>query len=335
MKADLIQQFPDPVAYRDELMAEGATQPLPLVPTSHEGLLGELPAPPPGRRGWPWDRQTIPPPDAGAEWPSITVVTPSYQQADYLEETIRSVLLQNYPRLEFIVVDGGSMDDSAVIIERYRPWLSFARTIRDRGQAHALNLGFSLAGGTLRGWLNSDDFYLPGALQRIAARWRSSRADVLYGDSLQLIQADGRCSYAAAKLAHGRYVKYPGLLPSHATFWTSARHQPLWELQHCALDYELWIRLLPGARVRHLAWPLAVAREHERAKTYHPATRQKWEEDAQRNGAAHPELYRPRPWLDFEYRIVQGIARRWRTRAAARTLAAVRRECAWPQPAST
>jgi glycosyltransferase involved in cell wall biosynthesis len=273
--------------------------------------------------------QTAPCATKTDDWPTITVVTPSYQQGNYLEETIRSVLLQNYPALEFVVVDGGSTDASTDILERYRPWLSFCRTAPDRGQAHALNLGFSLAGGTLRGWVNSDDFYLPGALRRVARHWHRTGVGVIYGDALELAQETGLRSLAPSHLAHPRYVKFPGLLPSHATFWTAPQHRPVWEEQHCSIDYELWIRLLPGARISHLPRPLAVARHHLAAKTFSPHLRQRWQEDAERNGQAHPDLYRPRPWLDFEFRLVQRFARLWRSRGTRTTLRHLCRECGW------
>ncbi len=326
--------LPSLTDYRRELVAAGATFPLTRVPSRSAGLLDQLPPPLKNRRGWPWDVQSVPPGEKTDRWPTVTVVTPSFQQGAFLEETIRSVLLQNYPNLEYLVLDGGSTDESLAIIERYRPWLSFARSERDRGQSHAINLGFALANGDLRGWLNSDDYYLPSALQRVATVWMASHSDVIYGDGLQLTECTGRCTPVPANLAHGRYVKFPGLLLSHATFWTAARQQPVWEEQHCALDYELWIRLLPGARLHHIGWPLAVAREHPAAKTYDARLQQKWLEDAERNGRAHPELYRPRPWLDFEHRAVQRFVAAWRRRRLDRVMPALNRQCGWSRAAS-
>jgi Glycosyl transferase family 2 len=133
------------------------------------GLLSELPPPPEGRVGWPWTIETtrISSNDHGS-WPRISIVTPSYNQASFLEETIRSVLLQNYPNLEFIVADGGSNDGSVEIIKKYDQWIARWSSGPDGGQASALNKVFPTTTGDILNWLNSDDLLLPGALFTIA-----------------------------------------------------------------------------------------------------------------------------------------------------------------------
>jgi glycosyltransferase involved in cell wall biosynthesis len=112
----------------------------------------------------------------GLPWPRISIVTPSYNQGHFLEETIRSILLQNYPNLEYFVVDGGSSDQSLEIIERYSPWLSGWISESDRGQSHAINKGFERCSGNLITFQNSDDFYLPGAFEDAARHWAADRA---------------------------------------------------------------------------------------------------------------------------------------------------------------
>lgn len=150
--------------------------------------LAMLPPPPPGKTGWPWTEQPAPLPERmpdGAAWPRISIVTPSYNQAQYIEETIRSVLLQGYPNLEYIVMDGGSSDASAEVIRKYAPWLAYWASEKDRGQAHAINKGFERSTGDLIAWLNSDDTLLPGALKLFGTEHHAQPGAVLCAGIVQ------------------------------------------------------------------------------------------------------------------------------------------------------
>src|ERR1700692_4825128 len=120
--------------------------------------IAELPLPPIGRAGWPWTENcTLPDHNQEyASWPRISIVTPSYNQGQFLEETIRSVLLQGYPNLEYFVIDGGSEDRSVEIIKQYQPWITYWVSERDRGQTDAINKGLGLSRGDIFNWLNSD-----------------------------------------------------------------------------------------------------------------------------------------------------------------------------------
>ena len=132
--------------------------------------LEDLPKPPQGRSGWPWTEASRPLPRVtthGEPWPKISIVTPSFNQAQYLEETIRSVLLQGYPNLEYFVYDGGSTDGSVDILRRYGAFLDGWVSERDKGQSDAINKGFARCTGEVVNWLCSDDVLLPGALSQV------------------------------------------------------------------------------------------------------------------------------------------------------------------------
>lgn len=239
---------------------------------SVEGLLAQLPPPPAGLTGWPWTEATpvnvyAPAPPAG--WPRISIVCPSFRQGRYIEETIRSVLLQNYPAFDFIVIDGGSDDETVAILKKYAPWLAYWESAPDRGQAHALNKGFARATGEIHGWINSDDYYLPGAFAALGQAFRAAPRSLLFGDWCEregenpiLLPHDERPAFAFEVAVGARH------LPSHATFWPSAAHQPLAEALQFTLDAELFKRLAAaGLPPRHIPRRLGVFRRHPLAKT--------------------------------------------------------------------
>jgi glycosyltransferase involved in cell wall biosynthesis len=293
-------------------------------------LLSRLPVPPAGRAGWPWTVETEVPADfASIVWPRITIVMPSYQQAAYLEEGLRSVLLQNYPNLEFILNDGGSSDGSAQIIDRYAAFLAHAQSVRDRGQGDAINQGFDRATGEILGWLNSDDFYLPGALFAVARAFLRTPADIVYGDAWNLYEEDGSLGYWQAFWIRPGFLKMGGLLASHATFWRRAVHQRLWDELNCNVDGELWQRLIPGRRLSYLALPLGVLRAHAETKSNADRWREKWREDDARIWARHGKpayggLYRR--LFDRAQRLVKWFT--WRRNLADKR--AVLAACHWP-----
>jgi hypothetical protein len=238
-----------------------------------KGLIAELPPPPSSRTGWPWTEETDPvfynePPITGV-WPKLTIMCPSFRQGGFIEETIRSVLLQNYPRLEFIVMDGGSDDETPAILRKYARWLAFWESTPDRGQSHALNKGYARATGELHGWINSDDYYLPGAFAAAARAYQPDRRALYYGDWLErigdgpgLILHQERPCFAFQVAVGGR------TLPSHATFWPAAVHQPFNEALRFTLDAEFFKRLTAGGvKPRHVPHALGVFRQHGAAKS--------------------------------------------------------------------
>lgn len=233
-----------------------------------------LPAAPAGKAGWPWESKNhfqIDGPLQGTNWPRITVVTPSFNQGQFVEATLRSVLLQGYPNLEFIVLDGGSSDDSVDAIRRYEKSLTYWHSRSDRGQADALAAGFKMATGSIYCWLNSDDILLPGSLRRIGTLFaRHRRVDVVYGNRL-VIDRDGAVI--------GRHI-----WPWHLTSAHWALGQPL--AQECCfwrrevyekvggidsskffiMDYDLFFRMWRVGRFRKTTDFLGCLRTHAGTK---------------------------------------------------------------------
>lgn len=142
----------------------------------------DLPDPPEGKTGWPWtpaQRGDLASGNSISEGPAITIVTPSFNQGDFIEETIRSILLQNYERVELVIIDGGSTDSTIQVIKKYEKYLKHWETERDEGQTHALNKGIIHGTGEIFNWINSDDFLEPDALALIKQSW--NRGAILAG----------------------------------------------------------------------------------------------------------------------------------------------------------
>ncbi len=201
--------------------------------------------------------------------PRISVVTPSYNQAEYLEQTILSVLGQGYPNLEYIVMDGGSSDDSAAIIQRYESHLAFWVSEKDNGQAAAINRGFGQATGDIICWLNSDDFFLPGILHRVAKELTSG-PDLIYGDCISFSQKGARSvinrppAYDRELLGMWDYIVQP------SSFWTRS----LWEKAgvlneglHYAFDWEWFLRASQNGRFQKCDTIFSAYRFHESHKS--------------------------------------------------------------------
>jgi glycosyltransferase involved in cell wall biosynthesis len=216
-------------------------------------LLHELPKPPGAKQGWPW-MQAPDVPDApradGDDWPRMAIVTPSYNQGEFIEETIRSVLLQGYPNLQYAVIDGGSSDDSVTIIRKYERWLTYWVSEPDRGQSHAINKGFEHVSGEIIGWLNSDDLFLPNALYTIAQLARTAPDAVGWVGATEKVDREGQLIEVfqpriGNRRAFANWWKeavffQPGCLFRRELFEQVGK---LHEHMHYFMDADLWMRL--------------------------------------------------------------------------------------------
>jgi glycosyltransferase involved in cell wall biosynthesis len=243
--------------------------------------LNELPAAQVGKTGWPWTEESRRLQDQmpdGRAWPRISVVTPSYNQGQFIEETIRSVLLQGYPNLEYFVFDGGSSDNSKEVIQRYSPWLTHWVSQSDGGQSAAINRGLNMSSGLYATWINSDDLLHKDALVEHASRIGFAENAVYVGICLHT-DVTGR----SATPHEGRIHSLEDLL-SISTVWRSKGNivQPevlfpldlalgvggLDPANHFTMDYELWGKFfLAGAKFQYTGIPFAIARMHPEQKT--------------------------------------------------------------------
>lgn len=203
------------------------------------------------------------------ELPKISVITPSYNQGQFIEETITSVLDQNYPNLEYIIIDGGSKDESVDTIKKYESQLSYWVSEPDKGQTDAINKGLHKATGEIVAWLNSDDIYEPGTLHKIAEAYEANPdAEVFLGD-VQSFFPDGRTEvwvnqFEPEDFMNRVSIHQPGV------FWKRELHDRygfLDESFYYLMDYDLWARLMFNCRLVKLDSVLTRFRVHDEAKT--------------------------------------------------------------------
>ncbi len=241
-------------------------------------ILKELPDPPQGKNGWPWTEESPQLPDEmsdGKPWPKISIVTPSFNQGQFIEETIRSVLLQGYPDLEYIIVDGKSTDNSIKIIEKYSHWLHHWISETDLGQSHAINKGFMKAGGTLFAYINSDDLYEPNALAEIAAAFTERSSPDLVAGICTVFDEKGikRVFYPIWPDDLSDYVKttFSSTFGQPAAFWTRDIYRKIGGLDQSlsfCFDREFFLKVgLAGGKTKMILKNIARFREHISSKS--------------------------------------------------------------------
>ena len=249
----------------------------------------ELPPPPPGKKGWPWTTEDLDVAHPGflagdnlgrldrntnTHWPKVSIVTPSFNQSQYLECTIRSVLLQGYPSLEYVIMDGGSSDGSIEIIRKYESWLDGWTSVRDNGQSEAINNGFKRCTGDVFGWVNSDDYLMQGALFNLMALRHKFPDCLAWVGACREVDGDDRhikvlkpmfgAAQEAGDWGRSTHICQPSCLFSAKDFIEVGS---LNEHLHYVMDVELWMKLLRRGTFAASDYICSVSRVYMETKT--------------------------------------------------------------------
>lgn len=208
--------------------------------------------------------------------PKISIITPSFNQGQFIEQTIKSVIGQNYPNLEYIVMDGGSTDGTLDILKKYEKelkWLSG----KDKGQSDAINKGLKMATGEIVAWLNSDDYYLPGTLNKVAkyfethtdGQWVTGDYVIIDGKGKE-IQSWIRQYKNMLRLGNSfGMLSFANYIPQPSTFWKKSLMEKagfLHEEYHLCMDYDLWLRFMKLQKPGVIDSPLSAFRIHGQSK---------------------------------------------------------------------
>lgn len=244
--------------------------------------LRELPPSPVGREGWPWTKESASLPEVmsdGRPWPAISVIIPSYNQGQFLEETLRSVLLQGYPNVEVLVLDGGSTDNTLEVIQKYESWMTYWVSEKDRGQSDAVNKGLQKAQGDIIAWINSDDTYPPSTFPKVASAIAGQPTpSVVFGDCNFVDESSQFLSSSPGRFySHDALVHYwaPPLRGAHglsqpSVFFLREMVEKIGFLDeslHYAMDFDFWVRMSQHYPFQKIEGALANCRLHPSAKS--------------------------------------------------------------------
>jgi glycosyltransferase involved in cell wall biosynthesis len=204
--------------------------------------------------------------------PKVSIITPSFNQGQFLEASIQSVLEQDYPNLEYIIVDGGSKDNSVEIIKKYENRLAWWISEKDKGHADALNKGFSHATGEILAWLNSDDVYFPNTVSEAVSILTSQpEVGMVYGDA-NLIDDSGAPAgkFASKQTSYRQMLRGSVHVPQATTFFRADVWRQVGPLDlslFFSFDYDLWVRIAKISQVLYVPKRWAKFRIHEAGKT--------------------------------------------------------------------
>jgi len=231
--------------------------------------------------GWPYTEET--PPASAGPLPRLSVVIPSFNQGRYLEAALRSVLLQGYPALELIVMDGGSSDETVSVLRKYEPWIAQWVSAPDRGQSSAINEGARRSTGDILAWIGCDDRYLPGALIRAGRCFAEDRECAWLAGAGKLVFQSGRNGVMSSRVGSIddllQFWRWGSdcFIVQPSCFW----RRSLWDASggvrddlHLAMDFDLWLRFASLAALRTVDDVLSVALRESGGKTFEQPDRQ-------------------------------------------------------------
>lgn len=275
-------------------------------------------------KGWPWT--TVFPLEQYAQissWPKISVITPSFNQGVYLEETIRSVLQQQYPNLEYIIIDGGSTDESVEIIKKYEDQIHYWVSEKDSGQAQAIQKGFDRATGDICAWLNSDDYYAQGALFKVARIYLERKFDFICG-KCQMVNSNGEFLQLLQTpvISFDSLIRYwkPHFCPPQPSIFFSRKALleigPLNTSLQYAMDFDIWLKASERYAFENINENLSFYRVHTMSKTGSTLGLRKFIPEWK--GLIEKALQQKPAWKRFRYSVEEmynifkvDLARKW------------------------
>jgi glycosyltransferase involved in cell wall biosynthesis len=238
------------------------------------GLLKELPFPSENKKGWPWVEEINSEVyNYKNDWPTISIVVPSYNQGIFLEETLRSILLQNYPSIELIIIDGGSKDETVDIIKKYEPWIKYWVSEKDKGQSDAINKGFARVTGDIVTWLCSDDLFTKAALKKVANIFSDLGDDIgliyggatLFGENIKSTETWGYDDAGIERYIAGQAFPQPSAFFKRK-FLQKAGNWVREDL-HMGMDFDLFARLGCVCKFHSVKEIFSLYRLHPASKT--------------------------------------------------------------------
>lgn len=240
-----------------------------------------LPPPPLGKTGWPWTDESFvlaPFQATGKPWPKISIITPSFNQGRFIEETIRSIILQNYPNLEYLIIDGGSTDNTLEIIKKYEPWISYLKSEKDSGQSNAINKGFIRCSGEYVNWICSDDLLCRNAINKFAENYFTGSNNLFIGTCLLIDKEGKQIGTTKSQITNfeelidiAKFWRKNDSIAQQSTFYPTSIIKKMGGLEdnnHFTMDFQLWGELLlNGVTIKNIPLQIGIFRWYGGQKT--------------------------------------------------------------------